>query len=208
MTRRQPESVVFGETRASDEDIREYGFVPNENDLKNIRSSRRRAKIVEDCTLAARLRFPDGNVDIVVDEDEMTKHGVGRPGDALRIRMGNAVSPNLNYYSAEALADMRDFLMVFFDIAIETATHRETQCDTLDTERKGAVPVEFRQTPTITYNDYMNARIKSNKKSTRGRRKTDNVTHYQVNRDEYETAMRDIAEQGADNDENTGRDDD
>lgn len=194
MIRRPAESVVFGETRASDEDIREYGFIPTEKDMKNVRSARRRAKIVENCTLAARLRFPDGDVDIVVDEDEMTKHPSGRPGDALRIRMGGAVSPNLNYYSAEALSDMRDFLMVFFDIAIDTATHRETQCDTLDTERKGSVPVEFRQTPTITYNDYMNARIKSNKKSTRGRRKTDNVTHYQVDRDK----------QGTDNDENLG----
>lgn len=203
MTRRPPEIIRFGSTDADEEDVLRYGYMPARKQIRG--NAAHKEKVLEACSLAARLRFPDGEVDIVVDADEMTEGSAfSHPGDALRIRMGEALSPNLNYYSAESLADMRDFLMVFFDIAIETATHREKQCDTLGTERKGAVPVELRQTPTITYNDYLDARVKSNKKSKRGRRKTSGVTHYRADRDQHEAAMQAIAEQGTDNDEDTG----
>lgn len=194
MNRRPPERVVFGETEASDEDIVEYGFMPSVADIRRINDG----YSVERCSLAASLKLTDGSIDIIVDADELAGRGGERPGDALRLRIGDVTTGNLNHYSSETLKDMKDFFTVAFDLAIDTATREENAHDRLDNKRKGAVPRKWRQGSVVEYNDYLKARVAVNRRVERRARKAAKISKHEISQSEYAEAME-SARQGASN---------
>lgn len=196
--------VKFGDTSATEEDFLEFGFMPDEEDLQRSVKHDRDA-----CTRVATLKIPlsGGKVDIVVEPEDVKR--TGRPGDTLKLRIGDLVSPDFAGLSSQSLRTVKDFFTVFFDILIEQATHLETRSDTLVSEQLEISDLRLQDEPTVEFNDYIRARVSVNKFAKRRRKKLGIYQAYNRKRDVLNETLGAIQEQqGFDHEEHNhaGRD--